>query len=128
MLKGCLSIPGGPEVEVDGLVDSGCDSSVLPERIASELGIDLASEARRIPYGGVGFRMPQVDAPFRGMYVAPVALQMRLSELDEVHAAMWISATFLSGEEDAVWGRNDLFEWFDISFRQTAHQLVLRVR
>lgn len=124
-LRGRLSVPGGPEVEVVGLVDSGAAWSVIPEHFAPSLGVDLSDPTTftHVTEVAIGHhRIQGVCLPDNA------TLLMRPAHVTGLHVGVPIRAAFVSGQDFALWGRNDFFQHFDVTFHHMKRRYVLEIK
>ena len=106
----------GRRLIVDALVDSGSDITLLPARIASELGIDLSTAEEAPLSTGLG-----IMGKYRRCDV-----QLELRWNGEVHRWRASVGFFPAPMRYSLLGTKGFFEFFDFQYRAANHAFELQ--
>lgn len=108
----------GPDgsIDVQGLIDTGSDTSALPLELAEILGFDEAEmqEAEGVS-GGATF---PVFIPARGVQAAVPGIEEQFE----------LRPVFVEGLEEALWGRGDFLQTFTLTLSESERQFTLSWR
>jgi len=106
-------------IEVPALIDSGCDTTVIPEGIARAVGLDMSGKKSKV----YAYRessdvvISSADFTFLGR------IKRQTVTLSKVPILIALSKTGFQDEEDITLGINGIFDAFDIIFRNLGTEL-----
>jgi hypothetical protein len=109
-----VTAPSGRSGDVVGVVDSGADSTSLPEGFAALMGYD-ASELLYAQGEGAGGAIDtwRAQRPCTAYVVG-------LSQFE-----FEFYPSFIAGGQDVLWGRADLFRTFGVMFEEEQQRFTL---
>ena len=106
--------PSGSSGPVVGLIDSGADRTCLPLGYAALMGYQAEQlELRRGQQVGGSLNMWEAMAPARAIVVGLPKPEFELRP------------TFVEGSTTPLWGREDFFATFGVSFDERAQQFTI---
>ncbi|MBI4147969.1 aspartyl protease family protein [Candidatus Woesearchaeota archaeon] len=112
VLRGVISI------EVPALIDSGCDVTVIPEKIARALGLEFAGNTTTL----YGYREESKVVKS----TATITFLGR-REISNVTVPVLVAlSTSESDDQDIILGVHGIFDAFDITFRKSHNKIVLQ--
>ncbi len=107
-------------IEVPALIDSGCDTTVVPEGIAKAVGLDMGGNKNKI----YGYRESSevvessVDITFLGK------ADRQSVKIPHVPVLIALSKKGFEDEADITLGINGVFDAFDITFKKSQNRII----
>ena len=106
----------GRRIEVDGLIDSGADNTVVPLDLAQFIGLSISGE--QFNTKGIGGSVPVVSSK----------LSLVVEKGHESHVIDLPAIIMTTADDDVplILGRNGFFEHFHITFKQDSERITLK--
>ena len=109
-------------IEVPALIDSGCDTTVVPEGIAKALGLEMHGEKHKL----YAYREAN-DVIVSSVEITFVGRGNRESlKLAKVPVLIALSRQGMEEEDDLILGVHGIFDAFDITFKKSSNQIILK--
>jgi len=110
-------------IEVPALIDTGCDTTVIPEGIAKAIGLDMNGKKNTL----YGFKessdviQSKIDITFLGR------VERESEILNNIPALILLSKDEESkDEEDVVLGIDGIFDFFEVTFKKSVNKIILK--
>ncbi len=108
-------------IEVPALVDSGCDTTVIPEGIAKAIGLEIKGEKTKI----YAYR-ECTDVIEGAANITFLGKASRESVKLNLHVLIALPRKGFEDEEDITLGVNGIFDAFDITFKKSVNKIILK--
>ena len=108
-------------IEVPALIDSGCDTTVIPESIARAIGLDMEGDKTKI----YAYR-ESADVVESKMNIVFLGKVNRESIKLTIPVLIALSKDGFNDEEDITLGINGIFDAFDITFKKSKNKIILK--
>ena len=108
-------------IEVPALIDSGCDTTVIPESIAKAIGLNMEGEKDKIYAYRESSDVIQSKASITFLGKAN-----RESVKLTIPVLIALSRKGVEDEEDLILGVNGIFDVFDITFKKSKNKIILK--
>lgn len=109
-------------IEVPALIDSGCDTTVIPEGIAKAVGLDTSGNKTKIYAYRESSEVVESSANFTFLGKAD-----RLSvRLQGVPVLIALSKEGFEDEADITLGIDGIFDFFDITFKKKRNLIIFK--
>lgn len=109
-------------IEVPALIDSGCDTTVIPEGIAKAIGLDMSGEKNKL----YAYRESS-DVIESSANITFLGKANRQSvRLSNVPVLVTLSKKGFEDESDIILGVNGIFDAFDITFKKSQNKIILK--
>ncbi len=109
-------------LELPALIDSGCDTTVIPESIANILGLDRHAEKHKL----YGYReSSQVQSSVLDITLIGRGNRESVT-LNRIPVLITLAKEGINDEEEIVLGINGIFDAFDITFKKSHNQIILK--
>lgn len=109
-------------IEVPALIDSGCDTTVIPEGIAKAVGLNISGKKNKI----YGYRESSdvIESSANITFLGKADRQS--ATLSKVPILIALPKKGFEDEEDITLGVNGVFDAFDITFRKSQNRIILK--
>ncbi len=108
-------------IEVPALIDSGCDTTVIPKGIAKAIGLDMKGEKNKLYAFHESNDVIQSKASITFLGKAN-----RESVKLNIPVLIALSKKGFEDEEDITLGINGIFDIFDVTFKKTRNKIILK--
>jgi hypothetical protein len=109
-------------IEIPALIDTGCDTTVIPEGIARAVGLDMSGNKNKI----FAYReSSDVIESFANITFLGKADRLSVV-LPRVPVLIALSKQGVEDEADITLGINGIFDAFDIAFKKSQNQIVMK--
>lgn len=109
-------------IDVPALIDSGCDTTVIPESVARAVGLDMSGKKNKV----YAYRESS-DVIESSANITFLGKANRQSvRLRDVPVLIALSKKGYEDEEDITLGINGIFDKFDITFRKSENKIILK--
>lgn len=116
-----ISGPKGAII-VPALIDSGCDTTVIPQGIAKEIGLNVDGEKDKL----YGFRESS-DVVISKSSITFLGREYRQSiKLPNVPVLIALTKKGHKEEEDITLGIDGIFDVFDITFKKSQNKIIFK--
>lgn len=106
-----FNLDDGSKVNLNMLVDSGADMSLIPKNIGEQLGLEKAAHETIETAFGVGSRLSYLNR----------TLQIKIDDTELSVRFLWLQD---EGIDDIILGRLDVFDRFDVLFSQKKRKVI----
>lgn len=108
-------------IEVPALIDSGCDTTVIPESIARAIGLDMGGDKTKI----YAYRESS-DVIESKANITFLGKANRESVKITVPVLIALSKKGFEDEEDITLGVNGIFDAFNITFKKANNKIIFK--
>lgn len=108
-------------IDVPALIDSGCDTTVIPEGMARAVGLDMSGSKTKIYAYRESSEVIESSAnvTFQGK-------ANRQSVALNIPVVIALSGKGFEDEDDITLGVNGVFDAFDITFKKAQNKIILK--
>ena len=108
-------------IEIPALIDSGCDTTVIPEGIARAVGLDMGGKKNKV----YAYR-ESTDVIESNASLTLIGRANRESIKIKIPVLIALSKKGIKDEEDITLGVNGIFDVFDITFKKSQNKIILK--
>ncbi|MCK4589356.1 MAG: hypothetical protein KAT77_02860 [Nanoarchaeota archaeon] len=109
-------------IEIPALIDSGCDTTVIPEGIAKATGIDMEGEKGKL----FAFRESSEVISSKANFTFLGKLPRDSVNVDHIPVLITLSKKRVEEEGEIVLGVEGVFDIFDITFKKSQNKIILK--
>lgn len=109
-------------IEIPALIDSGCDTTVIPEGIAKAVGISLNGEKTKL----YAYRESNEVIRSKANFTFLGKESRQSINLNNIPVLISLAKEGIEEEEDITLGVEGIFDLFDICFKKSQNKIILK--
>lgn len=109
-------------ISVPALIDSGCDTTVIPEGIAKAIGISMKGEKDKL----YAFRESTDVIRSTATIIFLGKMHRQSVTLNDIPVLISLEKEGIKDEEDIVIGIDGIFDAFDITFKKIQNKIIFK--